>query len=705
MVRGRAIWSAPGALAVLLAALVALTAATARGQAPEESSEESGAAVATGEPATGASEEPAPAADEALFAEDVSLDELLDEDEELEIPEVVVTGARMEEPADHAAVQTEVIRREEIEGSGARDAAELLEERAGLQVQRSFRGTELWLRGMDPEYTLVLVDGDRVPGRIGGAIDLSRYGVENIERVEIVRGPSSALYGSDAIGGVVNLITRDSEREFEADALASYGLGNVIDATARVAGRPDEHLRLRLDGGFHYADPFRQGDGDEDGDDGEEPVATDGSSRLQWSLGGRLDWRPDERHRIRVNADYIQRTLEGVDGGAGGAVFDRTQLQEQMRVSAEHRVTGPNGLRLLTRATYGQFREQYLNDQRGSNQLDDYEDNREHMGQITTLLRFNVEALGNHGITVGFEQLFQSLDSDRLSQFANRARFALLAQDQWIPWEDGEASLTIVPGLRYDVDSQFGDQLAPKLSVRFDPVEQLVLRASYGRGFRAPSFQQLLLRFENPTVGYVVSGNPDLGAETSHGVDVGFEWTPIDEVSLSASFFRNDVEDLIAVVTVDDLSATGTLLSYDNIASAWTMGLESTATLRVDDVLGVIAGYTLTETWDGESQRHLEGRARHRVTLATRLAYEPWEISFVARGALMLDRVFYVDTDRDGVEEALYPEPIAQVDLRLAKRFTRHLELFAGIDNLLDAGDAYTVLRPFTVYGGVRGRY
>lgn len=631
-------------------------------------------------------------ADPVADADEPTLDELLDDDEMI-APTVVVTAARVEQPAAGATVATEVVDREEIERSGARDAAELLEERPGLQLARSFRGTELWLRGLDPEYTLVLLDGDRVPGSIGGAIDLSRYGVEGIERLEIVRGPSSALYGSEAIGGVVNIIPRESDREFEADALASYGLGNVVDATARVAGRPDPHLRFGLTGGIHYADAFRRA----------EDEATTGSSRLQWSAGGQADWRPDRAHRLRARADYLQLTLGGVDSGAGGAVFDRTQLQEQLATALEHRVEGRDGLRLRTRVSYAQFREQYLLDQRGGTQLDRYEDNREHMAQLSSVL--HVRASASHAVTIGFEQLFQYLESERLIRSGRRARLALFAQQEWIAIEEGDLSLTVVPGLRLDVDSQFGDQLSPKLAVRFDPVRQVVIRASYGRGFRAPSFQQLLLRFENPSVGYVVSGNPNLGAETSHGIDAGFEWQPDRAFALAAAFFRNDLENMIATVTVDDPGATGTLFSYANIATAWTMGVESSARVRVDDVLSATLGYTLTETWDGENQRHLEGRARHRFTLAARFAYEPWEIELVTRAALLVDRVFYVDADGDGTENEVYPDPLAQIDLRLAKRFTRHFELFAGIDNLLDAGDAYTVLRPFTVYGGARGRY
>lgn len=620
-----------------------------------------------------------------------SLEELLEEDI---APTVVVTASRTEQSAESAAVSTEVIDREEIETSGARDVAELLEERGGLQVQRDGRGwTELWLRGLDPEHTLFLVDGERVPGRVGGAIDLSRYGVEGIERVEIVRGPSSALYGSEAIGGVVNIIPRESTRELEADLAASYGLGNIIDVTGRVDGRPERHLRLGVYGGFHFADAFRRSEGE----------ATTGSSRLQWSAGGYGDWRPNAQQRFKARADYMQLTLGGVDTGAGGALFDRTQLQEQLQTSLEHRLEGANALRLRTRVSYSQFREQYVLDQRGSNRLDEYEDNREHLGQLSSILHFRAGDV--NAITVGFEQIFQSLDSERLSRPGYRSRLAFFAQDEWIVFEEGEMSLTVVPGLRLDLDSQFGEQLSPKLAVRFDPVKQLVVRASYGRGFRAPSFQELLMHFENPSVGYLVTGNPDLGAETSHSVDAGIEWQPDRWLALAASFFRNDLDEMIATVTVEDPTATGSLFSYANIQTAWTMGLESHARIKVDDILTVNAGYTLTETWDGESQRRLEGRARHRFTLSARVAYEPWEIAFVARGALSLDRVYYIDDDGDGIEEEMYAEPLAQVDLRLSKSFTRHFEIFAGIDNLLDAGDRFSVLRPFTVYGGARGRY
>jgi len=605
--------------------------------------------------------------------------------------EVVVTGARVAEAADQAVVATEVVTREEIEESGARDAAEVLEERSGLQITRSFRGTELWLRGMDPEYTLILVDGDRVPGRIGGAVDLSRYGVENIERIEIVRGPSSALYGSDAIGGVVNILTRESDEPFEADAMASFGMGGIVDATARVAGRPSEHFALQLSGGVHHADAYRLDDSTE---------VTSGSGRLQWSVGGRGDWMPTRRDRVRAIADYIRTDLNGVDPGAGAALFDRSQIQEQLQTGLEYRITGKK-VQLSNRLSYSLFRDQFLSDQRGSDQLDDYQDNREHLGQLTSILRVPLNE--DNATTIGMEHLFQRLISERLTDSGRRYRLAVFAQHEWRIFEQGALALKVVPGVRLDVDSQFGDQVSPKLSVRFDASEDVLFRASYGRGFRAPSFQELLLRFENPGVGYVVDGNPDLGPESSHGFDVAAEWTPLEWLEIAAAFFRNDVQEMIALVT--DSTAMGTEFTYDNITDAWTMGVESSAKLSWDDYLSLTLGYTFLSTWDGENERQLEGRPAHRPTFSGRVMYPAWDIGLVFRGAFLFDRVYYQDLDGDGDAEELYQDPISQIDLRLFKRFTRHLELFVGVDNLLDSGDEFSVLRPLTVYGGARGQY
>jgi outer membrane receptor for ferrienterochelin and colicins len=603
--------------------------------------------------------------------------------------EMIVTATRIEEPAKESLVNVAVIRREEIEQSGARNAAELLEERAGLNVTRSFAGSALWIRGLDPEYTLILVDGDRVPGQINGSIDLTRFTVENIERIEVVRGPGSALYGSDAIGGVVNVITRQSTRPFELDGSMAYGTHHTLDLGGRIAGQVAAPLRLQLSGGFHHADGF----------------VTDylarGSAYDEGTGAFKLWYMPDSRNTFRFGADYLRHTFEGSDTGAGGAVLDRTQLQENFSTSFEHQFKASERVQLVSRGRYGQFRDQYLSDQRGSDALDQYEDSREHLGQLTSLLA--VEFAPAHKTTFGVDQIFQIFDSPRLETRGNRYRLSPFAQHAWQVWKHGDARFDLVPGVRLDVDSQFGTVLSPKLAIQYTPTETVALRASYGRGFRAPSFQELLLRFENPSVGYIVIGNPNLDAEKSHGVDAGVTWTPKEWLELATTFFRNGLSDMITTVT-GPLTTSGQLYEYQNLTTAWTMGLESSASIRAGQILSLDLGHTFMATWDGENDRVLEGRPTHRFNAALHVAHPDWALEFGARLAVQLGRVYFVQ-DANEVERETDAKALTNLDLRASKHFSEHLELAIGVDNLLDAGDQFVALRPRTVYGSIGGKY
>ena len=119
-----------------------------------------------------------------------------------------MTSARGERRAGDAVQPTEIITRAQIEALGVRDLPQLLQQHPGVEMVYTSRGTGLRLQGMDHEYVLILIDGQRVAGRSGSFTDISRFSLRDIERVEIVKGPAAALYGADAIGGVFNLITR-----------------------------------------------------------------------------------------------------------------------------------------------------------------------------------------------------------------------------------------------------------------------------------------------------------------------------------------------------------------------------------------------------------------------------------------------------------------------------------------------------------------
>lgn len=607
--------------------------------------------------------------------------------------EVVVTGARTPEKRATSVISTQVITREDARLSGATTLAGALDAQPGLQIERTFRGTELWIRGLDPEYTLVLIDGQRVPGRVGGAIDLNRYPLESVERVEIVRGPSSALYGSDAIGGVVNVITRETKRDLEADAEARIGTNDAVAASARVGGRPLPWLGVTLSAGHQYTGAFRRDP---------EATATTGSENRLDSVGGRFAFGAARDNRVVLQLDYTQNRLDGVDAGAGGALFDRTQLQEQAQISLGHTLER-GAMRVQTNAFYSQFREQYLNDQRGSTALDSYQDNREHLGQAGSTLSYAWNQ--RQRTTFGGELMSQLLDSDRLESTGYRVRYSGFLEHRATLLANAEREIfSVVPGARVDVDSQFGSQLSPKLALRWDPEQHWTFRAGYGRGFRAPSFQELLLRFENPAVGYIVSGNPELTAESSQSVDVSAEYRPSRHWFFSTAAFRNDLTDMISTVTVSQPGVPGLLFSYENIDKARTQGLESMGIWSPSQLLALTLSYTLTETRNEALDRPLQGRPLHRFLFRVVSTHEPTGITASARGSLSLDRFYFVD-NADGSTSQVTGDPLVQIDLRLAKSFTENFELFVGVNNLADAGDAFAVLLPRQFYAGLRGNY
>lgn len=617
------------------------------------------------------------------------------EAEEAEAIEVVVTGTRTRSRLAAAPVATEVIDREAIERSGAENVAEVLEEHPGIQVERSFRGAGVRMQGLDSAYVLVLIDGERVPGRLDGTVDLSRFNTENVERIEIVKGASSALYGSDALGGVINIITRRCRKHgYQGEAHGSYGGFNTLDLSGR-AGSCDRVWNTRFSGGFHRRDAF---------DLDESTLATTGSELSEVNVDNRTSYRPNDWLELVGKVGYARRDQSAIDESGGGAVFDRDNRTETFSASLGPSVALNDASSVSLLAHYALFRDQFSQDQRGSSALDQYQETREQL--FEAIAQYDAD-VGDHRLVAGVDALHQHLASARLGAGeGRRSRVALFAQDEWRI--AGEPRLVVVPGARLDVDSQFGVHPTPKIALRFDPHSTVVLRASYGRGYRAPSFQELLLLFENPSVGYVVQGNPELEPETSHNFNVGAEYRPGRALWLSVNLYRNDIQSLIAAESIDDGGAGGPQrFSYANIDSAYTQGVEGLVQVRPIDALTFELGYTLLDSRDVARDRPLEGRATHSGTLGARYAIEAINLELSVRSALYGRRPFYRDPDGDGDDETVFADAYATLDARIAQTlWSDHLTIFGGIDNALDAGDAeYLPIVPRALYAGLTARF
>ncbi|MBX2799363.1 MAG: TonB-dependent receptor [Myxococcales bacterium] len=602
----------------------------------------------------------------------------------------------------------EVVDRDAIEASGAEDVADVLDQQTGVVVNRGLFGASVQLRGLNPEHVLILVDGQRVVGRKDGTFDLSRIPADSIERIEIVKGASSALYGSDAMGGVINIITRQSKQPIEGSLHARGGTLTTIDTTAGVGAR-GRRSGFRFDAGWHNNAAFRL--------DPESPQ-TNGNAVWQLQLSGAADTKPNPNLTLRASGSYALQDSTGVELGRSGplglrptsgvelaptgGIFDRRNVTEDGLIRATADWLFDEQSRFSNTVGVSIYRDQFLWDQRNAGAEDAYEDTRETLVQLTSQLD---RVLGGHVLSVGAEGFLSALASPRLGEEGrgNRMRGGLYAQDEWKVLS-GSAPLVVVPGVRADGDSWFGGTVAPKLGVRFDPVSNVTLRASAGNGWRAPEFRELLLRFANSAVGYTVEGNPDLRPERSLGANAGLEWVPAESWSISVSGWYDQLRDLIQIGTLEE--GPTIRFGYVNVARARTRGLEGSLGMKPVHWLGIDLSTTITDAVDLDLQRPLEGRALLQGTAAIRVDVPVRRgPDLTARAVGFGPRPFY-ESD-GGSEIRVDADPYALVDLKVRQPLDASdtITLFAGVENLLDAGDArYLQTAPRLFYGGLDAR-
>ncbi|HET7506576.1 MAG TPA: TonB-dependent receptor [Kofleriaceae bacterium] len=591
---------------------------------------------------------------------------------------------RSETSLSASPVMTEVISREQLEESGVRTVGEALALLPGLWIDRGIAGTTgITIQGLGPRYSLVLVNGARQIGRTDGYLDLDRFGTADIEQLEIVRGPSSAVYGADALGGVVNIITRKPR------------IGVALDVVTRIDGRlaADAGLRLALgrDGlSGAVTSEYRAGPAIRRGDP--SAVATTLDSYADRQVAGRISDQRNGRWQLDGAADYLYRDLQGVDASQTGVVFDRRNLVETASAQAAAQYTTEQTALRVT-GDLSLYYDQYRRDQRMSNEMDENQKTKENLIEGSSQV---VREIGMHRVLAGAEVLRESLDSERLLAPGFRVRGAVYTQDEWRMGQD--EPLLAVATVRLDYDAQFGIHATPRLAGRWQANSRLALRGNIGTGYRAPDFKELLLHFENPGVGYVVDGNLDLKPETSRNVQGGAEWQVMPWLSMSASGFYNDLHDLIDIVAEPD-DGSGTLrFGYGNVGRARTVGVESSATV-MHGRAGLDLGYALTRARDLDGEHPLAGVPQHRFTATAHWRDTTEGLDAFAEVVFTGHRPYYLSDD----PRAATPSPRRlEIRARIAKRFRGRYGGFVGVDNLLNEGDAsLNRIPPRTLHAGL----
>lgn len=489
--------------------------------------------------------------------------------------EIIVTASALPEKVEATPAAVSVVTREEIDERAARDVADVLREVPGLVLSRTGsqgRATSLFTRGSNSNHTLVLWNGIEITNPYFSGYDWGRFSTVGVEQVEVVRGPYSALYGSDAVAGVVNVLTTSQRSGFRALLEAGgHGLrnGGATGSYASTALNASASYESRDDDGFAANDDFSQ---------------DSASVALRWNATQSFSAGVSARHtsydlgvpfNLNFNADALVPSLQRRQDGS----------ERQIAVPIEH--------------TLGSFSyDVTLAESRRDDRFIDPEDpygltltsveSETRRGRVTTRTS---TAFGT--IVAGGE--YEHAEVDDVTNFGpnftggERTERSLFVEDRVTRELSPMSRLEIGAGIRWDDYETFGSELSPRVALAWVAGSNK-LRAAYGEAFRAPAVGELYFPF---------LGNPELEAERSRSFEVGYDHAS----GFSATVFRSDYDDLIIFGLATN--------RFENVGAANAQGVELSLARRLTSAVHTSLSYTFTDTEEEGANRPLARRPRH----------------------------------------------------------------------------------------------
>lgn len=628
---------------------------------------------------------------------------------------VVVTATRTLRDIEEVTIPVSVVGSEEISRSGSMRLSDILAEQTGMQIV-SDHGTGIQVQGFDPDYTLIMIDGNPVIGRTAGTLELDRISVRNVEQIEIVKGPSSALWGSDALAGVVNIITQQSARPFSGGLTTRYGENNTLDLAGDVSFRAqkwsnDFFANRNSSGGYRV---------------NSNSVGQTVPDYENYTFSYRTDLELNDRITFDASLRYFTEDQENTD-----FISDEEGNQNLLdsRASREDFVINPSlsiqpadrfdikvGLQSSFYKTESDLT--YIE----SGELYEASDFNQFYNKPELQAGYRWD--NRHHSLIGAGAIFERLEADRYPGEPDFTTQFLFAQHSWTPAQ----KLEVTAGVRYDSHSEYSSQLSPKFSARYNAADWLQLRASVGRGFKAPEFRQLFLDFTNATAGYSVFGSstaleglarlegagqisqvlisPDqfeeIKAESSIAANVGVDMDFLDEFRFRVNLFRNNVTDLIETAPVARKTNGQSVYTYFNLEEIYTQGAEAELRWTPSADFQASAGYQLLDAKRlVEDERNVQNEEGEVVTRTFR-SHEPMlnrskhsgnvklfyenEAGWGAtvRGMLR-GRYGLYDSNGNGYADGdEYENGYTVWNLSASKRFYDDFRLQLGADNLLD---------------------
>ncbi len=590
------------------------------------------------------------------------------------LPGVVVSATRHAMALADAPAAISVITAAQIEQRGADNVLEALRGETGVALfGRTISGRKtISLRGMDARHTLILVDGRRI-GASDGVIGHSDFqldwvAVDEIERIEVLRGPLSVLYGAEAMGGVVQIFTRGPARErleasARAEALQADGErgGDGHRASLRLSAPLGERLGATLT----LADGRRQAVASS-----VDPRVSALEMRHKQDAALRLQWRPSSTQQLDLvqRSGVEQRSARMVERSGKKRVYDSDTRIERSHSALDWSADwgGAHELRSQLRAYESRIRM----------------DNQRSQGVVAlapNALRDRVLELQGSG-RLGAAQLLTAgaeLRQERLLNAglpgggASVQHRSVFVQDEW----ELSPALRLTAGLRHDRHERFGSEVSPRLYGVWHFAPGWTLKGGVSAGFKPPTLKQATPGFREDEGPYTFVANPLLRPETNRAAELGLGWDRAD-LGWQAMVFDNHVDDLVQATLIGAVGVRQTL-RFDNVERARLRGLElgGRAALGAGFTLGL--SYQYLDARDAHSGQRLEKRPRHALGLKLGWQQGPW------RAHLQADRAMdqRLATGVAGQPAQAVPD-ISQTSAGLGYAISPRLDLDLGVSNI-----------------------
>ena len=542
---------------------------------------------------------------------------------------IVVSAGKIAQSIDKAVEKVEVITAEEIETSGAKTLSEAVKNLPGVTVTGASAANpvdSISMQGFDSEYVKILVDGVAVTGDIAGSTAVFEIPVEMIERIEVVQGASSALYGSDAMGGVINIITKKAESEggivFHANLseefsyMKSGNWRNYAAATASVAG---EHLSSTVTGSFDYT-PGKEKSAYYALSGGYIDYYETPKKRLGYARGT-LDWTDDwgKIGGYALFADSLQKSNFTATGFNTGATMAYATQRVEGGVNGEYAASDTLSFSgFSTVKTYALDTSYDVKAGESSSVTDTDSDFIDWESEA----RASWQANDFNQVLFGVNANLETINGDSFTERKKQLLLSAFAQDTLMLFDE---RLSLVPGVRFDFSPEMDGaeakvMLTPKFSVKYAPTDDTAIRFAYGMGYKTASLKQKYwLFYHNYASGegnFILYGNPDLESEKSQSFNLSVEQKIGERVKVTAGGYFNFIKDMITSV-VTDATTSPQKRTYENVDKAITYGGDIQASYKYAR-LEAKAGYAYTaaKAYDdtADEWQDISLRVTHRIT-------------------------------------------------------------------------------------------